>query len=218
MVVSKPLLQQPGKQVYLFNMQKYQSQRPVSDYEEKIIQVNRVSKKTKGGNQIGFSVLVVVGDKQGRIAVALGKGPDVLSSIRKGVRKAKKHLITVPLKKRTIPFRIEAKYGAARVLLKPAPPGSGIIAGGAVREVVNAAGIQDVVGKILGSNNQANNAYATLKALRQLAVMCKLKGLEFKSTPLAKSTAPVPLPPPTLNKRNSRRLPAPISTAKSTQE
>lgn len=160
-------------------MYKAQSSRPVSEFDEKIIQVNRVSKKTKGGNQIGFSVLVVVGDRHGQVGVALGKGPDVLSSIKKGVRKAKKRFITVPRNQGTIPFRVDAKHGAARIMLKPAPQGTGIIAGGAVRDVVEAAGIQDIVGKIMGSNNQANNAYATIKALTQLSTLCQLKGLTF---------------------------------------
>ena len=160
--------------------QSRQNRQP-SEFTEKIVQVNRVSKKTKGGNQIGFSVLVVVGDQKGRVGVALGKGPDVLSSIHKGVRKAKKHMITVPIKHDTIPFRITAKHGAAYILLKPAPRGSGIVAGGAVRDVVEASGIKNIVSKILGSKNQANNAYATLKALQKLGVMCQIKGLTFKS-------------------------------------
>jgi len=153
--------------------------RQPSEFDEKIVQVNRVSKKTKGGNQIGFSVLVVVGDRKGRVGVALGKAPDVLSSIKKGVRKAKKRFITVPILKNTIPFRIQVKYGAAQVLLKPAPQGSGVIAGGAVRDVLEVAGIPNIVGKILGSNNQANNAYATIKALKQIQDICRVKGIEL---------------------------------------
>lgn len=153
-----------------------------SEFEEKIIQVNRVSKKTKGGNQIGFSVLVVVGDRKGRVGVALGKGPDVLSSIKKAVRKAKKRFILVPMNKSSIPFAIHVKYGAAKILLKPAPRGSGIIAGGAVRQVVEVAGIQDIVGKVLGSNNQANNAYATFKALKEINHLVAARGLNFKKS------------------------------------
>jgi small subunit ribosomal protein S5 len=149
--------------------------REPKEFAEKVVQVNRVSKKTKGGNQIGFSVLMVVGDKKGRVGVALGKAPDVLSSIKKGIRKAKKHLIRVPLKKKSIPFAIQSKHGAAKVLLKPAPPGSGIIAGGAVRAVVEAAGVTDIVGKILGSDNQANNVYATFKALDEIRRINKIK-------------------------------------------
>lgn len=142
--------------------------RAPSEFEEKIVQVNRVSKKTKGGNKIGFSVLAVVGDKKGRVGVGLGGGPDVSSSVRKAVTYAKKHLLMVPMNGRTIPHEIRVKLGAARVLLKPAPAGTGVIAGGAVRAVVEAAGIRDVVSKILGSKNQASNVYATMEALRQL--------------------------------------------------
>lgn len=152
-----------------------------SEFEEKIIQVNRVSKKTKGGNQIGFSVLVVVGDRKGKVGVALGKGPDVLSSIKKSVRRAKKRFIEVPMKNKTIPFAVRVEYGAATILLKPAPRGSGIIAGGAVRSVVEVAGIRDVVGKVLGSNNQANNAYATFKALQEIRKLMVVKGLHFNN-------------------------------------
>jgi small subunit ribosomal protein S5 len=158
------------------------------EFIEKIVQVNRVSKKTKGGNQIGFTVLVVVGDRKGKVGVALGKAPDVLSSIKKGIRKAKKNLITVPLHKNTIPFRIETKHGAAKVMLKPAPRGSGIIAGGAVRAVVEAAGVTDIVGKILGSNNQANNVYATFKALDEIRRLVKVKNIKLNQKPQVKST------------------------------
>lgn len=138
------------------------------EFEEKIVQVNRVSKKTAGGNKIGFSVLVVIGDKKGRVGAGLGQAPDVQSAVRKGVSYSKKHLLTVPMKGTTIPHEILVKVGAARILLKPAPPGSGVIAGGAVRAVVDAAGIKDISSKVLGTNNQANNVYATMEALRRL--------------------------------------------------
>lgn len=138
------------------------------EFEEKVVQVNRVSKKTKGGNKIGFSVLVVVGDKKGRVGVGLGKAPDVSTAIAKGANYAKKHLIHVPMRQTTIPHEVFIKHGAAKVLLKPAPHGTGVIAGGAVRAVVEAAGIRDIVSKALGTGNQASNVYATLEALKQL--------------------------------------------------
>lgn len=141
-----------------------------SEFAEKVIQVNRVSKKTKGGNKIGFSVLVVVGDKRGKVGVGLGKAPDVASAIRKGIVMGKKHLLSVPIVRGTIPLGISVKLGAAKIVLKPAPPGSGVIAGGAVRSVVEAAGIHNISSKVLGTNNQASNVYATIEALRQLAV------------------------------------------------
>lgn len=148
-----------------------------SEYEEKVVQVNRVSKKTKGGNRIGFSVLMVVGDKKGKVGVGLGKAPDVLSSIKKGITRAKKRLIKVPMKDTTIPFEIRLKLGAAEILLKPAPKGTGVIAGGAVRAVVEAAGIRDIVSKILGSRNKASNVYATFAALRRLTQINQQKHL-----------------------------------------
>jgi len=138
------------------------------EFDEKVIKISRVSKKTKGGNKISFSVLIVVGDKKGRVGVGLGKAPDVLSGIKKGVKKAKKNLFKVPMKGTTIPHKVYLKNGAAKVLLKPAPPGTGVIAGGAVRVVVEAAGIRNIVSKILGTRNKISNVYATLKALKQL--------------------------------------------------
>lgn len=143
------------------------------EFDEKVVQVNRVSKKNKGGNRISFSVLVVVGDKKGRVGVGLGKAPDVSSAMRKGSSYAQKHLITVAMKGRTIPHEIRLKLGAAKLLLKPAPVGSGVIAGGAVRAVVEAAGILDIVGKILGTKNQASNVYAAFEALKQLRQITK---------------------------------------------
>ena len=145
-----------------------QDSRNTSGLEEKIVQVNRVSKKTKGGNKIGFSVLAVVGDKKGKVGVGLGGAPDVSSAVRKAVSYAQKHMFAVAMRGTTIPHEIRVKRGAAKVMLKPAPAGTGVIAGGAVRAVVEAAGIRDIVSKILGSKNQASNVYATMEALKQL--------------------------------------------------
>ncbi len=150
-------------------------------FEEKVVQVSRVSKKTKGGNKFGFSVLMVVGDRQGNVGVGLGKAHDVLSAIRKGVRKAKKKMVSVPMNGTTIPFPIEVKRGAAKLLLKPAPKGSGVIAGGPIRAVVEAAGIRDVSSKILGTSNQASNVYATFEALQQIHHLVQTKDIKLKS-------------------------------------
>lgn len=139
-----------------------------SEFFEKVVQVNRVSKKTKGGDKRSLSVLVVVGDKKGKVGVGLGKASEVQSAVRKATTYAKKHLTNVSLKGRTIPHSILVKFGAAKVLLKPAPVGTGVIAGGAVRVVMEAAGIHDVVSKSLGTKNKASNVYATLQALSQL--------------------------------------------------
>ncbi len=149
-------------------MQNWRMMQEVSEFDERVIQTHRVSKKTKGGNRIGFSTLVVVGDKKGKVGVGLGKSRDVASAIRKGIAYAKKHLITVPIVNGTIPYDVFVKRGAGKVLLKPAPEGSGVIAGGAVRAVVEAAGIRNISSKVLGTKNQASNVYATLEALKSL--------------------------------------------------
>lgn len=154
---------------YQQNNQRRQFNQQPSEFEENVVQINRVSKKTKGGNKIGFSALTVVGDKKGRVGVGLGKAPDVSSAIRKGISKAKRDLVAIPLVEGTIPIRIDVKIGAAKIMLKPAPPGSGIIAGGAVRSVVSAAGIQNISSKMLGTTNKISNIYATLEALRRIS-------------------------------------------------
>src|SRR4030065_2754291 len=124
-----------------------------NEFEEKIVQVNRVSKKTAGGKKIGFSVLVVVGDKNGRVGVGLGKAPGVRDAISKGANYAKKHMISVPMVETTIPNEVYVKRGAAKVLLKPASKGTGVIAGGAVRAVVEAAGIRGILPRVLDTSN-----------------------------------------------------------------
>lgn len=148
---------------------------PKDGFEEHVVKINRVSKKTKGGNKVGFSALVVVGDKAGKVGVGLGKAPDVASAIRKGISLAKKHTVSVPIVKGTIPFRVDVKVGAAKLMLKPAPQGSGIIAGGAVRSVVSAAGIENISSKVLGTPNQINNVLATLEALKELSDRYQIK-------------------------------------------
>mgnify|MGYP001576990908 CR=1 FL=1 len=155
--------------------QNWQSQDRVREFEETVIQVNRVSKKTKGGNQIRFSVLVVVGDKKGKVGAGLSKAPDVVSGIQKAMAYAKKHFIKVPMRGTTIPYKIKMKVASAQVMLKPAPPGSGVIAGGAVRAVLEAAGIRDVVAKMLGSRNKTANVYATIEALEALSELSSKK-------------------------------------------
>lgn len=166
-----------------------------NQYEEKVVQVSRVSKKTKGGNKIGFSVLVVVGDKAGKVGVGLGKGPDVLSSIKKAVRRGKKHMITLPLVEGTIPFPIHIKRGAARLMLKPAPQGTGVIAGGSVRAVVEAAGVSNIVSKIMGSGNQASNVYATFAALKRIQEIADLKGIKLSTSENKETQVKEPVKP-----------------------
>lgn len=141
----------------------------VQNLSETVIEIRRISKKTKGGNQIRFSALVVVGDKKGKVGVGLAKAGDVRSAIRKAFESAKRKMVKVPLSGTTIPFSISQKFSAAKILLKPAPPGSGIVAGGAIRVVLDAAGVRDAVGKILGTKNKISNVYATIEALKSLA-------------------------------------------------
>lgn len=141
--------------------------RAPQEFDEKVIRISRVTKKTKGGNNISFTALVVVGDRKGRVGVALGKAKDVMNAIKKGVRRGKKTVITIPLvDNRTIPYEMTIKYGAARLILKPAPAGTGVIAGGSVRAVLELSGVKDVVSKILGTNNKMSNVIATFEALK----------------------------------------------------
>lgn len=156
--------------------QGYQGQ--VKEFNETVVQINRISKKTKGGNQIRFSALVVVGDKKGKVGVGLSKATDVRNAIRKAIDAAKRRMVTVTLRGTTVPYSVREKFSAAKVLIKPAPPGSGIIAGGPMRVVLEAAGVRDAVGKILGTSNKISNVYATLKALETISSMSKRKEKE----------------------------------------
>lgn len=137
-------------------------------FDHKIINIRRVSRMYKGGRRMRLSVFVVVGDKKGKVGVGLGKGSDVRTAQQKAISAAKKNLVQVQLKGNTIPHEVKHKVGAAKVLLKPASPGTGIIAGSSVRSVAEMAGVKDILSKILGTNNSISNAYATLEALRTL--------------------------------------------------
>ena len=147
--------------------QNFSERGAVKEFEETVVQINRISKKTKGGNQIRFSALVVVGDKKGKIGVGLSKATDVRGAIRKAIAKAKRSVVKISLAGTTVPYLVKEKFSAAQILLKPAPPGSGIIAGGAMRTVLEAAGVRDAVGKIMGTKNKISNVYATLEALKR---------------------------------------------------
>jgi len=151
------------------NNQRYQKyEKPVSEFTDKVVQIKRVSKKTKGGNQIHFTALVVSGDKKNRVGVGLGKAKSVADAIQKGIKKAQKGLITVPIVDGTISGAVTLKFKGAVVMIRPGKKGSGLIAGGPVRAVVELAGIQDIVSKIVGSKNKSINVWAALKALSTL--------------------------------------------------
>lgn len=139
-----------------------------NEFKEKLVQIRRVSKTVAGGRRMSFSALVVVGDGQGRVGAGTGKAQEIPEAIRKAVETAKKSLITVPLKGTTIPHEMVGRHGAGRVLIRPASEGTGVIAGGAVRAVLELSGVRDVLSKSLGSNNAHNMVLATLTALRNL--------------------------------------------------
>ena len=151
----------------------------VSEFKEKLVAVNRVSKTVKGGRNMRFSALMVVGDEKGRVGCGMGKAVEIPEAIRKGTEDAKKQMINVPLNGTTIPHEVVGVFGTARVKMMPAPEGTGVIAGGPVRDVLEVCGIKNIVTKSIGSNNKINVVRATLDGLRQMRSaeqVAKLRG------------------------------------------
>ncbi|QQR49032.1 30S ribosomal protein S5 [bacterium] len=148
---------------------------------EAVLKVRRVAKVIKGGRRFAFSALVVVGDKKGNVGVALGKSREVSSAISKGLRRARKNMFAVALYKTTIPFAVEGKHGASEVLIRSASKGTGVIAGGAVRAVLEALGVQDVLAKSIGSSNSQNVVKATIHALKKLKTAQEIAAVRGKS-------------------------------------
>ncbi|MDD5606306.1 MAG: 30S ribosomal protein S5 [Candidatus Pacebacteria bacterium] len=139
------------------------------EFESKMLDLTRTARMTAGGRRFGFRTVVIIGDKKGQVGLGMAKGVDVAQSIEKATKQAKKNIITIPIIKDTIPYQTEAKFGAARVLLKPQTTGRGLVAGGTIRIICTLAGIKNISSKILGkTNNKANNAKATIKALKKL--------------------------------------------------
>ena len=162
---------------------------------EKVVYINRSAKVVKGGRRFNFSALVVVGDKKGRVGVALGKAGEVADAIRRGGELARNQMVSVSLKDATIPHEVFSEFGGAKVLLRPASPGTGIIAGKTVRSVLESAGVKDILSKSLGSKNAANVVKATLKALLSLRSrenIYKGRGLEIKKIEILKVPAATP--------------------------
>ena len=161
----------------------YSSYGDRSDVTERVVSLNRVAKVEKGGRRFSFSALIVVGDLNGRVGAGLGKAREVPEAIRKGVEIAKKNMITVPMVGTTIPHEVRHKWGAAKVLLKPAAPGTGVISGGAMRAVIELAGVKDILTKSLGTNNPINTVRATMSALQSLRTaqeIAELRGKELE--------------------------------------
>ncbi len=168
---------------------------PSEELVEKVVYINRSAKVVKGGRRFNFSALVVVGDKKGRVGYALGKAGEVADAIRRGGELARNQMVSVSLKDATIPHEIYSTYGGAKVLLRPASPGTGIIAGKTVRSVLESAGVKDILTKSLGSKNAANVVKATLKALLSLrlrADIYKGRGIEIKKIETPKAPEAIP--------------------------
>lgn len=144
-----------------------QRKREPSEYEEEVLQIDRVTRVVKGGRRLRFRATVVVGNKKGKVGIGIGKSHEVVGAIKKAINQAKKDLITIPLREGTIPHEVKLKYKSAKIFMMPASPGTGIIAGGAIRKIAELAGIKNILSKMFGGRNRITNAQATMLALRK---------------------------------------------------
>ncbi|MBU6447606.1 30S ribosomal protein S5 [Patescibacteria group bacterium] len=145
------------------------------EYEQKVVEIKRVTRVVAGGKRMRFRALVVIGDKKGRVGMGLRKGTDVAEAVNKAVNAAKKNMVTVPLVNETIPHQIKMKYKSSRLILIPARPGTGIIAGGALRSVLDLAGVKNILSKMIGSSNKVNNVKAVFEAFRKMKTREQIK-------------------------------------------
>lgn len=172
------------------------------EFDEEVIQLDRVTRVVKGGRRMRFRATVVIGNRRGKVGIGIGKSNEVASAVKKAVSQAKKGLVTIPIYNDTIPHRIQTKYKASKVLLLPAGPGTGIIAGGAARKVIELSGIKNILSKTLGSSNRVNNTKATFMALTSLRKR-EIKGKADKETPSAEAEkAKAEATPPSATQEN----------------
>lgn len=181
--------------------------RPPKEFEEEVIQIDRVTRVVKGGRRLRFRATVVVGNKKGKVGLGVGKSTEVQGAIQKAISQAKKSLITVPMAGQTIPHRVKLKYKSAHLLLMPACPGTGIIAGGPLRKIIELSGVEDILSKSLGNNNKLTNSQAAIRALSQLKEIPWLK----KEEPKAKKESS-----PAKNEKKGEKKTAPKGKVKKT--
>lgn len=154
-----------------------EGERKAPDFDQKVVEVKRVTRVVAGGKRMRFRALVVIGDRKGRVGMGLKKGRDVQESVNKAVNQAKKHMVTLPLVNETIPHEVKVKYKSSKLILRPAKLGTGVIAGGAVRQVCDLAGVKNIMSKMVGSNNKVNNVKAVFEAFKQMKSKDQIKAM-----------------------------------------
>lgn len=175
--------------------------------DERVLHIRRVSKKTTGGNSVTFSALIAVGDGKGKVGIGMGRGREVPPAINKGISQARRSMVTIPIFNESLPHEIKFKYKSARILLKPAPPGTGLKVGGVVRVILDIAGVNNASGKIMGTRNQVTNAYAVIEALKQMKERVVTENTQKKSIQKEKK-APKPKTSetkPVIQKKTSKK-------------